>query len=561
MLFCRLSWHYVIASFLMASRVFSSSVRDSSMSSSRDSTRCLSYPICTRELMSDTLLVFFVFCAHCFFEKSIDHLRSTIIFWAVFFPIHGTLEMSLSSSSCMACTRVSFQSQRSESAVFHQTPLTFRSSRKRDRSSRSTKAKSTSLMSVLWWWIQVWIIDSHDTWERRRGEASTSSPRPVHSMRRVRDTPSIERILPEIYEYMSCIIEKRYTIATMMQEQVQPLFQRDWIISVDILLSVVDNYWDIGFATELMISLDSVNVWKYFFRIFTDNPVLVTGFLEKNKDNLGEYHVFHTDEISVRWFSAVIFLLFHHPLPKISDTVRHIILRIDYLSFDPVWTEYNGHEHILSTPDVPIIEIIPSFLSAWSGILIPVWNEAISKQSLLWELHLPIKLENKKWISLFVYPETLDRIDFGVIPEGYGVFILWWGRLIQNDSDSIFFLPFLSIEMYHRLMMLSDMNLVRWEVSAVTAMMISKPYLWDMYKWRGWFPLEMSQQFLDFFSFSSEYAQFHREFNTAKSQIPIKRIIQVLEWEYCFRDTWIRDRVQSLSKTIEKYIDRFYFSL
>jgi hypothetical protein len=359
---------------------------------------------------------------------------------------------------------------------------------------------------------------------------------------------------------MSCIIEKRYTIATMMQEQVQPLFQRDWIISVDILLSVVDNYWDIGFATELMISLDSVNVGKYCFRIFTDNPVLVTGFLEKNRTNLPEYIVFHTVEISDRWLSIVIFLLFHHPIPKISDTVRHLILRIDYLSFDPVWIEYNGHEHILSTPDVPIIEIIPSFLSAWSGILIPTWNEVISRQSILWELQLPIELANKKWISLFVYPETLERIDFEVIPEGYIVFILW-GRPNKNKSDSIFSLPFLSIEIYHKLMMLSDMNLVRWEVSTVTAMMISKPYLWDMYKWRGWFPLEMSQQFLDFFSFSSDYAQLHREFNTQKMKIPLERMIQVLEWEYCFRDTRIRDRVQSLSKTIEKYIDRFYFSL
>lgn len=189
---------YVFARFRIASTVFCSRLRLGLMSSITDSTRALSYPIWTSEEISVVSLVYFFPSVHDFFVKSIEPLRSTMIFCAVFLPIPGTLEMSLSSSRWIAWIRVSRPSPRRERAVLPHTPFTLRRSRKSERSSRSINPNNTSLISVRWWWIHVLILASELICPRRRGDARTSSPRPVHSMRSVIADPSIERTAPWI---------------------------------------------------------------------------------------------------------------------------------------------------------------------------------------------------------------------------------------------------------------------------------------------------------------------------------------------------------------------------
>lgn len=59
--------------------------------------------------------------------------------------------------------------------------------------------------------------------------------------------------------------------------------------------------------------------------------------------------------------SELAFSLFHAPIPDDRFFAkRSLVLRIDYLSFDPTWVTYNLREHIESTGDRQIIEIIPS---------------------------------------------------------------------------------------------------------------------------------------------------------------------------------------------------------
>jgi hypothetical protein len=59
--------------------------------------------------------------------------------------------------------------------------------------------------------------------------------------------------------------------------------------------------------------------------------------------------------------SAIALSILHSPIPDIDLFEPHtLILRIDYVSLDPLWVAYNETEHISSTADRQIIEIIPS---------------------------------------------------------------------------------------------------------------------------------------------------------------------------------------------------------
>lgn len=188
---------FYFASCCIALTVRISSESVLSISRRTSSTRDLSYHIWQSELMSAISEVFFWIHEGDFFEKSIDHFRSTIIFWAVFFPIPGTEERILSSSNCIAFMRLSLPRPRRLSAVLPPTPLTFRRSRKRDRSSISTNPKSDSLTSVRWWWIHISSEFPIEAWERSIGEAKTSNPSHVPRTSIVSDMPSMARIVPE----------------------------------------------------------------------------------------------------------------------------------------------------------------------------------------------------------------------------------------------------------------------------------------------------------------------------------------------------------------------------
>lgn len=186
----------------MASIVRISSESDESILAMISSTRDLSYPIWTSDetrVISDVFLCFAHGEDECL-EKSIDPFRSTMIFWAVFFPIPGTEERSLSSSSCIALRRFSPPSPRRLRAVFPHTPLTLRSSRKSFFSSWSVKPKSVSPASLILWWSQISDFSHMRIFARSNGEANISSPSHVPSTRVVIWMPSMERIFPEINE-------------------------------------------------------------------------------------------------------------------------------------------------------------------------------------------------------------------------------------------------------------------------------------------------------------------------------------------------------------------------
>ncbi len=193
--------HY-FASLRIASMVLASRESVVSISAIIVSTRFLSYPIETSDDIKVISLVFWILFSEVddFFEKSMDPLRSTIIFCAVFLPIHGTLDRSLSSSICMACMSVSFPSPKSASAVLPPIPMTLFKSLKRCRSSVDIKPNNSSLTSVLWWWIHRDSFLSCGILPSTDGDTSISNPSPVPVTRTVSVIPSIARMSHSIYQ-------------------------------------------------------------------------------------------------------------------------------------------------------------------------------------------------------------------------------------------------------------------------------------------------------------------------------------------------------------------------
>jgi hypothetical protein len=131
--------------------------------------------------------------------------------------------------------------------------------------------------------------------------------------------------------------------------------------TIDIILSVIDNFGDVGFAVELIAGIEREYPGLYETIIWTDSVDLVVGFTNQNKDILGAYHVEHIGEFGRERLSHLALSLFHAPIPDAQFfALQSLVLRIDYLSLDPTWVRHHSSAHIESSQDRQIIEIIPS---------------------------------------------------------------------------------------------------------------------------------------------------------------------------------------------------------
>ena len=326
-------------------------------------------------------------------------------------------------------------------------------------------------------------------------------------------------------------------------------------IPIDILVHLVDNFWDIGFALELMLSLESWFPGEFQFRVFTNEVWRTNDFFSRNQHLFPKCAIFDIHTFLDSWPELLILALFHAPILKFSDGKKRLVLRIDYLSFDPVWIAMNGQEHLYSSEITQIIELIPSPCPKGAGLIRHDFPH-ITRSAWLESLGLPQAFADKKWISIFCYPETFARIDFDSCPEDTICFCLWVDPKNIPSSNCIV-LPFLAIDQYYLLQKLSDFNIIRGEVSFVQALFSGKPFLWDMYKMQGGWNEEQSEQFLDFFSFSSLYRECHRYMNADIGKISLN-----------ISDTCIHDfpresmrNASSFTQSLKNYIDSFLFSL
>lgn len=128
---------------------------------------------------------------------------------------------------------------------------------------------------------------------------------------------------------------------------------------ITLLVKIVDNLGDMGLALEL--------IWQYrkrgyegIFFIYTNKKNHLSRFFAIQKDFLGAIDILDLHEAE-KSQTPLIISLFHTPIPRFLIVKKRLILRVDYLSFDPEWSQMTGKEHIFSTPETRIIEVVPAF--------------------------------------------------------------------------------------------------------------------------------------------------------------------------------------------------------
>ncbi len=293
------------------------------------------------------------------------------------------------------------------------------------------------------------------------------------------------------------------------------------------------------FACELIQSMRDQFSDFYEYVIWTNAVYEMSTFIANS--GINEILVLDISEFWSDRKSNIAMSLLHAPIPSMYHfDEKALILRIDYISLDPVWLSHDQTEHMLSTQDRSIIELIPSPLSLWSGLLPPLgWNTT------------------KKYpphITIFAYKNTLDLINWDSFPEDLIVYIC--GSYKSNRSN-IVSLDLLSFDEFYGLLDNSEFVIIRWEVTFAHIFQKGIPFFWDMYRQIGWFPQEQSDQFLSMMQSTQLYRDTHQILNWQK------------EWKIRYSDlVWAlshidfsKNQPSNLIQTIKKHIDRFNNSI
>lgn len=326
---------------------------------------------------------------------------------------------------------------------------------------------------------------------------------------------------------------------------------------IDIFLHVIDNMGDMGFACELLAGFERTYPWFFSFDIWTDALSKVDAFFVLNSRYLWEYQVRNLHTFGEQNISKLAISLFHAPIPDIRYFTKwSLVLRIDYLSFDPTWTIYTLTQHITSTSDCRILEIIPSPLSTGSG-LISTYPSTYSRQELAKTYTLDLA---KEWILIFVYQQTFDTsLILDNIPGWYEVIV--FGATNHKQKEGYIYIPWVDIATWHNFIDTSIWCIIRGEVSAVAALSRNKLAFWDMYKQLWGFHHEQSEDFLKFIYADSRYRDIHLRLNQQKN-IPIL-LSQLIEYQESLPNSWNKSLVntQNLIEEIKKCIDSHEFSI
>lgn len=96
---------------------------------------------------------------------------------------------------------------------------------------------------------------------------------------------------------------------------------------------------------------------------------------------------------------------------------------------------------------------------------------------------------------MFIYGSTNDRILWDSFDADTQIFLF---SPVTVHQKNITHLSPISVNNFYALFSLSDFAIVRGEVSFVQALQSGKAFLWDVYKEIGGFPVEHSEQFLEF---------------------------------------------------------------
>ena len=119
------------------------------------------------------------------------------------------------------------------------------------------------------------------------------------------------------------------------------------------------------------------------------------------------------------------------------------------MTLDPLWITNDGAEHMRSTPDHEIREIIPS---------------PIGGAGLISHIHKKNTLIRDRHIVIFAYPDTLSLIDWESFPPDIRVYVAGGGYLVP-DRANIISLPLMPLGEFYDLIDTSEWVIIRGETS------------------------------------------------------------------------------------------------
>lgn len=270
--------------------------------------------------------------------------------------------------------------------------------------------------------------------------------------------------------------------------------------SIDFYVSVIDNYGDMGFAVNLALSLHD----KYphlYIRFFSDDHGLFQKFFPGNTPEWIEYVSLDViGGLNPPIPSSLIFSFFDYRVPKeylFRFPHPKTIISFSYFLLHTGLESLHKTTYLLESGYDTVIHFVPSLASGGWGIImnpeienqqaeLEKYSRVDSRKSFLGKI---LDIENrsliyeKKWISVFVYKETLKWILSLIEKDTSGtIFWICGNSCAHMESVNIRALPFLSLEDYGVFQSLCDANIVRGENSLCQSLISWKPTLWDIYK-------------------------------------------------------------------------------
>lgn len=323
---------------------------------------------------------------------------------------------------------------------------------------------------------------------------------------------------------------------------------------INILITVVDNYGDMGTAWEYMEAYERYVQCPMQWHIWTNDRVQVQWFFAAVFPSLQVY-VRSMDRFEVDASSPVTMSFLHAPrgmYPRAFS--RSLSLHIDYLSFDPIWIQCSGCEHVTSSWSHQQIVLIPSPLPGGAGLILPRDTVPYSREYILQSLSV-IAATEAPWMVIFSYPETLACIDWESFPPDMVFFVLG-GVKVSVMHPGIRCFPLLKKDDYYGLLRCADLAIIRGDTSLAQALQMQTPFYADIYKDIGGYPEVHVDQLLAYMWATSQYAHMHHAINRERTPIEYATLCSGLTGMRFWNVS-----VSNLCEEVQKHIDRFYFSL
>lgn len=275
---------------------------------------------------------------------------------------------------------------------------------------------------------------------------------------------------------------------------------------IDFYVELIDNFWDLGFAYNVAI------------RLLEDKKDLNIRFFSNNKDlylklwwwwetpnieyfDLNEIVSVEPSKTIINFFDRKINYDYLYTFPFEINLINSWYFSIHE------WTE-SLHMTTYTQKNVKTTHFIPSILpNTWWVIINKLKNKS-KKEAFAW---LSDDQYNKKWVSVFVYPETFLDIKNEILAKKDYLFFVFDDRN-KIEWENIVQMPFMQIEDYYDFLGVCDKNIVRWENSFIQAIIAKKPYLWDIYKENNDAHFYKVDEFWDFLG-NKDYKEILRVFN------------------------------------------------